>query len=439
MESDQPMRSPGLLLLLALLALPGLVHAQTPSLPASDPRDEPISTLGGPEGVAEQLRRPGQQGGWRFDWPIFDGFEDWKRQIQEDHDVSFAMYLYGLHQQATDSLADRNSDALGNIFRFIGSWTAMTDERGNSGRLEWRFESRSDMFGFQAPGSLGGAIGTAALAPGFGYSESFDLDLSVLNWTQTFAGARAGYAVGRLAFDVYLDAFPFQTFSKGFTNRAFVINPTFPTTGIGALGAVAKGFVTERFWAGAQVHDANATSGRFDLDTVREGEWLKAVEFGFTPSFGERNARRVQFTYWEKDARRKAGVSAGSGWGVSAAWRLTDSVFPFVRFGQSDGGAGVAAEDAVSAGVEISRGRGDVWSIGAGWARPSEDTFGPGLDEETVIETSYKLQISRQFTVMPGVQVIFNPATNPDKDAVWVFGLRAILSLGTATNKPCVC
>jgi len=32
------------------------------------------------------------------------------------------------------------------------------------------------------------------------------------------------------------------------------------------------------------MHDANATSGKFDFDTVKEGEWLKAVEIGFTPS-----------------------------------------------------------------------------------------------------------------------------------------------------------
>jgi hypothetical protein len=41
-------------------------------------------------------------------------------------------------------------------------------------------------------------IRLAALAPGFAYSENFDLDLAILNWTQGFAAGRAGYAVGRL-------------------------------------------------------------------------------------------------------------------------------------------------------------------------------------------------------------------------------------------------
>ncbi len=388
-----------------------------------------IPEFGGPESVSEQLKRSDEARDAMYDWPFFDGYFDWKRQIKEDYDVSFGLYFYGLYQQASDSLPGRDDDALGNIFRFLGNWTLFEKDNGNLGRIEWRVESRSNWGGFQAPGSLGSAAGVAALAPGFAYSENFDMDLAVLNWTQGFANGKAGYAVGRLGFDAYLDAFPFQTFSKGFINRSFVLNPTLPTTGIGALGGVVKGFVTDKIWLGAQIHDANATSGKFDFDTVQEGEFVKAVEIGFTPSFGQRKTHLVQFTYWDKDARSLAGVSSGSGWAVSAAWRLDETYFPFVRFGHSDGGGGVAAEDAISAGVEISRPRGEVWTIGAGWARPSEDTFGPGLDDEIALEMSYKFPISKQLTLMPDAQVIFNPANNPGESSIWVIGLRAILTL----------
>ena len=119
----------------------------------------------------------------------------------------------------------------------------------------------------------------------------------------------------------------------------------------------------------------------------------------------------------------------GSGWAVSAAWKLNDKYFPFVRFGHSDGGGGVAAETAVSGGVEISRPRGEVWTIGAGWAKPSEETFGPGLDNETVLEMSYKFPISKNFSVLPDAQIIFSPANNPGRTSIWVIGIRAILTL----------
>jgi porin len=385
--------------------------------------------FGGPESVTNQLRQADDQRDALYEWPFFDGYFDWKRQVREDYGVSFGLYFYGLAQQASDSLPDRDDDALGNIFRFLGNWTAWEKDNGNIGRVEWRVESRSNWGGFQAPGSLAGATGISTLAPGFAYSENFEMDLAVINWTQSFNNGRAAYAAGRLAFDVYLDAFPFQTFSKGFINRSFVLNPTLPTTGIGSLGGVLKGFVTDNIWLTGQVYDANAASGSFDLDTIQEGEFLKAVEIGYTPSIDRRKTHLVQFTYWDKDRRDMAGVSAGSGWAVSAGWKLSETYFPFVRFGSSDGGAGVAAEDAFSAGVEISRPRGEVWTIGAGWAKPSEETFGPGLDDETVVETSYKFAISKNFSLLPDAQVIFNPAENPGRSSIWVVGLRFILTL----------
>ena len=415
-----------------VLAIALLLCAQ-PSLaqdtPAGQSSDNAGPEFGGPESVTNQLKRAEEVDQSIPEWPFFDGYFDWKKQVKEDYGVSFGLYFYGLYQQASDSLPEQDDDAMGNIFRFLGNWTLWQENNGNLGRIEWRVESRSNWFDLQAPGSLGGATGVAALAPGFAYSGNFDMDLAVINWTQGFANGKAGYAVGRLAFDAYLDAFPFQTFSRGFINRSFILNPTLPTTGVGALGGVVKGFVTDNFWVGGQIHDANAASGDFDFDTVQEGEWIKAVEFGWTPSFGERKSRLIQFTYWDKDARDTAGVSSGSGFAVSAAWKLNDTLLPFVRFGHSDGGGGVAAEDALSAGVEISRPRGQVWTIGAGWAQPSEETFGPGVDSETVIEMSYKFQLSKHLTLLPDAQVIFNPANNPEKSSIWVVGLRAILTL----------
>ena len=149
----------------------------------------------------------------------------------------------------------------------------------------------------------------------------------MFNWTQGFNEGRAGYAVG-------------------------------------AIGGVVKGFVTDNIWLGAQMHDANAASG----------------DFGYTPSFGQRKSHLIQFTYWEKDARALAGTTKGSGWAVSSAWRLNDRLFPFVRFGHSDGGGGVAAEDAVTVGVEVTKRFAQTWTIGAGWAKPSRETFGPGRE-----------------------------------------------------------
>jgi porin len=391
-----------------------------------------LGKFGGPEDVEARLRENDKERESTYE---FDNLQrslkpyfDWKRGVNDEHGVSVGSSLYLLYQKANSDLGG-DDDALGYVFRQQGNWAFSGRGTNSPGRLQWRFEARSNIGGFISPGQLGAATGVAALAPGFAYSHNFDFDLAIINWTQGFNDGKAGFAVGRLGFDVYLDAFPFQTLSKGFINRAFILNPTIATTGIGALGAVVKGFVSDNFWIGAQMHDANAASGSFDFDTVQEGEWLKAIEVGWTPSQTRYSKDRVQFTYWEKDARELAGTSKGSGWVVSAAYELSDSVFPFVRFGHSDGGGGAPAEDAISVGVQISKRAHEVWSIGAGWAKPSRDTFGPGLGSETVIETSYQFQLSKNFSLTPDLQVVFNPANNPGQKSVWIFGIRGILTL----------
>ena len=197
------------------------------------------------------------------------------------------------------------------------------------------------------------------------------------------------------------------------------------TTAAGvALGTVAKGFVSDKVWLGGHIYDGNAASGEFDMDTFDQGEWLKAVEFGWTPSFEQRKTDRIQFTWWEKDAREQAGVPAGQGWVVSTSLKH-GNWFPFARFGHSDGGAGVKATDAASVGFEYTTRPGQAWSLGLGWANPVVEHD----EDETVVETSYKFQLTRGFSLLPNVQLLLDPASNPDEDKVWVLGLRGIMSL----------
>jgi porin len=164
------------------------------------------------------------------------------------------------------------------------------------------------------------------------------------------------------------------------------------------------------------------------MDTFDEGEWLKALEIGWAPSVDRRKTDRIQFTYWDKDERTLAGVPSGSGWAVSASWKVSEKLFPFLRFGHSDGGAGVAAENAASIGVEYTTRPDQAWSIGFGWADPVSPAAGPALKDEYVLETSYKFQLLRGFSLLPDLQYIKDPANNPNEDNVWVGGLRGILT-----------
>lgn len=377
------------------------------------------SVFEGPEGVSNQLVRPQE----KTDEPsAMHSYRQWKKELAEDYDLSYGLQAIMLYQKAQDVLPSKEDDGAGAIYRFFGKYTAFKEDNGHTGRIVWRVENRSNIGSLQSPSELSGAIGMAGLNSGFAYSSNFDTDISVLHWEQGVEG-EFGYAIGRLAFDAYLDAYAFQTFSRAFINRSFVVNPTLATTGIGALGVAAKGFVTDNILVGLQIYDANAVSGKFDIDTIKESEFLKAVEVAWSPSKEQYKLSKVQLTYWQKDAREKAGIKKGSGWALSATHQINDFL-PFFRFGHSDGGAGVAAKNAASTGFEYNLVEDQYLSFGAGWAEDSVFE-----NNEYVIESSYRMDFSPHVSIMPDLQLLLNPTNNPSVDSDFVVGFRVVLNL----------
>jgi porin len=390
-------------------------------------------TFGGASGVSRELEKTDENRDSVFQpealQRTFEPYFAWKKGLHENHGLKIGLNMLLLYQYASEEVGEEEeSDTSGGIYRFQGSWTAFKSGANGSGKVEWRLESRSNIGGDFSPQEFGGQL-TAAANTGFPYGNNFDADFGVLNWTQLLNNGRTGYAIGRLAFDAYMDSFVIQSPYEGFLNRSFVLNPTLATTGVGALGAVIKGHVTDNFWLGAQIYDGNAANGEFDFDTFEQHEWLKSAEIGWTPAFSRRGTDRIQLTYWEKDTRREAGISAGSGWALSGSYQLTEALLPFIRAGHSDGGAGVAAESALSLGVRYAPWKERTWSLGVGWAEPSEETHGSGIEDEYVVETSYKMQLTKNFSLTPDVQLVFDPAKSPEEDRVWVVGLRGILTL----------
>jgi len=63
------------------------------------------------------------------------------------------------------------------------------------------------------------------------------------------------------------------------------------------------------------------------------------------------------------------------------------------------------------------------------WGEANENSFGAGLKDQYVIETYYRYQLTQQLAITPDVQLLIDPAQNPNHDRLWVLGLRARLAL----------
>jgi porin len=395
---------------------------------------ERIPQFGGPDSVSGQLRENDERRTPRHDSAVVQNawkpYFDWKRELQDNYGLAFGFNGWLLYQHASDVKPGTKDDALGGILRFQGKWTLWGRNGGNQGRIEWRVETRGNVGGGNiAPATLGDNVGVVGLNTGFPYNEVFDPDIAVLNWTQGLFGNRIGFAVGRLAFDAYLDANPFQTPTGGFLNRGLLLNPTLPTTGVGALGLVAEAFVTDNIRIGGQVYDANAKNGNWDYDTFQEGDFIKAVEISWSPSRTRHRTDMIQFTYWKTDRLDLVGRQAGEGWVTTMTWKFANWQ-PFFRYGNSDGGGGVAAEEYAALGFKLQSNFDQTVSLGAAWSEPVPDPVNPlRREDEYVLEASYIYQVSKNLSLTPDIQYIIDPADNPTTDDVWVLGLRFLVTL----------
>ncbi len=390
-----------------------------------------LEEFGGPASTAAELKVADEVKTplFRFD-DIQRGLApwfDWKRRMFDDYGLSLGLEVNWLYQRATASLGER--DTFGAIYRLKSEWVAVGRDTSSTGSLVYRFEYRDNHFTDIAPSAFGTEIGAASITTGFAYAANFGPRLTELYWKQLYNDKRIGFVVGILDFGPYFDYYPYTSLGKGFLTREILLNPTLATTGVGHLGAAVRGFIGDHVWVGGAFYDANAVNGELNLDTFDSDELLKHVEIGWTPYFERSRTDRVQLTYWEVDERRETGVPSGSGWALSISGEFGQRFLPFFRVGDSDGGGGAPAESHVSVGFGLKVRYDDLFSVALARNKPSRKTFGADLNKEYLLETSYRLQMSQNVSLLPNIQLIKNPANNPNADHIWVFSLRVRLTL----------
>ena len=133
-------------------------------------------------------------------------------------------------------------------------------------------------------------------------------------------------------------------------------------------------------------------------------------------------------TAWHADQRTAAKTPAG--WGLAFSFNrvIAQKWEPFLRAGfAKDGGA--LWDRSVSLGLGyLVRQKQDQIGLGLNWGRPCESSVGPGLDDQVTAEFFYRWQLLNAVAITPDLQVLFNPAGNPNEDVIAVLGLRVRVS-----------
>ncbi len=101
----------------------------------------------------------------------------------------------------------------------------------------------------------------------------------------------------------------------------------------------------------------------------------------------------------------------------------------FIRAGFAEDG-GAILEQTVSTGLAWSKvPAGNQLGLGLNWGVPMVSTYGPGLREQTTAEIFYRIQLFEDLAVTPDLQYLKNPALYPERDSLWVWGIRMRLAI----------
>ncbi len=390
--------------------------------------------FGGPSSTASQLEEDDQGGEtvFRFQWleESMAPYYGFKKDLHDDYGLSFGADYTAVLQKASQSPG--TDEATGGIFRAYGTWQAIGRDSGNTGTLTFKVENRHDLGTQTAPQDLGFGIGYGGItAAAFSDYRNEGWGLTNLFWQQRIAEGRISAVVGLVDSTDYIDIYGLVSPWLHFTNLAFSTNPTIaaPNQGIGvALGAK----LTDQIYLIGGVADANGdpVDPIGSIDTFFDDkEYFKHIEIGYTSGRDRLYLDNIHLTLWHADERTDAGVPDGWGIALSYAWFFDDRWMPFIRAGYAEDG-GALYEGSVSGGLGyyIAERR-DVLGIGLNWSRPSDTAIAPGLDDQYSVELFYRIQISQSLAITPDVQLIVDPALNPDDDSIFVAGLRLRLAL----------
>lgn len=374
---------------------------------------------GGPNSVEGQLEELGWTTEPAFRFPvIYDAFEpwrDWKQNLSTNNGIDLNGHYTSLYQSLSDSLTDED-EASGGVLRLVGRWTLVGRGETDYGALQVMLDHRHAI-GDISPADLANQAGYVGIT-GTGYSDA-DLVVADLNWRQAFNGARTGFLAGRFDPNDFMNIQGYESLWTGFSNVAILLDASIALPDAG-WGIAAGQRLGEQWYVNLGFNDAN---GRIDdnLEFFDGGaEFFKYAEFGWTASRDQRYARHANVMVWHVDDRDDLGIDSARGIVFGGIWTFADDIRSFLKLGISDGDAPIYNKSATIGLIKDFTARSDSIGVAVNWGEPPDGS----LREQTTAEIYWRYQFARNLFFMPSVQLLINPALNPDKDKVWVFGLR---------------
>lgn len=387
-----------------------------------------IPEFGGPSSIGADLRERDRV---KDPWLTLDALDrtlepwfGWKGELNERLGLSFGFAYNALYQAASESAGTEDAAAAG-IFGFKGSWTLFGRGTDRTGSFQWNVGHLHGLGTAIAPADLGFESGYLGI-PGTKFSAPDDWALVTAAWRQDIIPKKLILLLGFQDPTDYIDVYALENPLTAFQNLVFTVNPTIAAPNAGSLSAVAGGYVTENIYYMLGLADANGSPTSPSFSTFADQrEYFYHAEIGLVPSMEDFILDRITLFAWYQDERQEEGVEQSEGLAFTFTKYIDDKWMPFLRAGYSDGNASLLNET-----VSIGLGRyfsedGDLLGVAGNWGRPADST----LSDQYTGELFYRVQLAQNLQLTPSVQLLVDPALNPDADQIWIGSVRARFTL----------
>lgn len=388
-------------------------------------------SIAGPTEVQNRIALDSLSDDQLFELDFMEPYHKWKADILEKYNYTYALDYYSIFLKGSSSLKGTEDDASSGVARFSGFWQLYGGDK-STGTLIYLVEHRH-RYSNNLPQTFAlENVGYAGFS-GIPFGNEGGLHLTNLYWSQEWLNG-FGIAIGFLDITDFVDVYSLTSPWTDFYNFAFSIGAA--TTDMpddAALGLGGGGWLTDSVYLIAGINDLNSdpTDPFNGFDTFfNDHEYFKYAELGWSGSGKEQYyLNNIHLTMWHADERDESDIPDGWGGTLSYTQALDNKWSLFARGGYAnDGGSLLQKSVSIGGGYApagiSTPGAGHQLGFGANWGEPNDELFGSDLDDQYALETYFRLQVTKEFSITPDVQLLINPALNPDKDTVWIFGLR---------------
>lgn len=399
--------------------------AQAPADPAQAVDTNPLE----PGNV---LRDIVPQPGSVFEVGVPQSWFDFKDDVYDKYGLQFGFSYQILAQSASKTLPGASFDtAVGDWWGFLTKWTPLKRGTEYEGTLVFSMFERGVVGSNQVPSNFG-LVDVGSLTTNVEFTN-WEFEIENLYWEQNFGTkkSKGKFRIGNQVVTTLLNPFRYKDSRVSFTTGPWAYHPTIPYPTFG-FGAAFKWWPDKEkgLYLSGSMNDMNGDPNLqgFDWSTVSRGEFFYGIEVG-----SNRKRSSDDYDHWhillfyadERSTRSPDTLpnKAGGGFRIAGEKQWGRWVgFGGYTYNTAQGGgvAGSLSKHTLTVGTAYKNPaniRGEV-AVSLLYMNPIEEIFSGPVRNQYGLETYWRISLSNNVWITPGVHLIINPAENLEDDFV---------------------